>query len=190
MCGCSRPVYNDSSGLTITPGVGISNIVEIGMSRSAIRNATRDLVPIRKQKKNGYRVPSLGLVVFLDENDNVYTIDAVVDLSRHHETSPTRILTPFCGKISGGISFHNEKSVCRTDIVRVFGEPLHPMGNQKDFDIKTYAYINKLSDQGKSYSKYEDWRESLCYPDKGIFINIDDGTVSGFRLYEPVQSSN
>ena len=186
MCGCSRPVYNDSSGLTITPGVGISNIVEIGMSRSAIINATRDLVPTSSQNKDRYYIPSLGLVVFLDADGIVYKIDAVVDLSRHHETSPTRILTPFCGKLSG-LSFH-KSHVNRAAVVRLLGYPSYFTNYDKQMPReereRTIKCTNRILAKGQSVSIQEGDTEALCYPQNGISVDLDNDRISNVRVLQ------
>jgi hypothetical protein len=183
LSGCG-PRFRDSSALVITPGLGISNVIEIGMSPREVDHRTRDLQLSRLEYVGTYsaNVPSLGAQwPQATATGSLYTIDFLVKSDAWPSTTFTNGLIPFCGAVDGGLSFAGNKSVIRSEVVGVFGEP------DQHIDISTntpdqYPEVLRNMMYLRSEARSTSIRtmldtELLSYPDQGIGFALHKGAV-------------
>lgn len=119
--GCSRYRIHGTENLTITPGVGISNLVEVGMPLLEVRRNVGNVI------EDGYgqaMAPSLGAVMGLAGKDKtVVNVTFFFDTTHYASSSPVRCLTPFRGHVAPRLSFSSGRSVSYEDVLTVFGKP-------------------------------------------------------------------
>lgn len=187
LASCSRPKYIDNSTLTIIPGFGISNIVEIGMILPTIKKNTRDLAiqecPFQHISAFVVRIPSLG--AFWEQNKKVNyvrDIEFVVNPSVYAKGSPFYSFPSFRGSIAGGLSF-SKQQVKREDVVKVFGQPAcnideHSISSDSIRDA--WEQRRSLLANGQSVaSRRSENTEVLYYPSQGIIFTLNSNVVYG-----------
>jgi len=154
--GCARQKYYDSSSLTILPGRGIPNVLELGMSLDDAKRATRDLRVERNLSRSALlvQVPSLGAGWSLvGDATTIFEIYFYVETGERHVefNGPC-----YRGDVAGGLSFKEGHSVTRQDVVDVFGVPDDP-----DWDVDSHV---------------------LSYPQLGIQFSMGSNEVSSIRV--------
>ena len=182
--GCSYPAYTDTRALTIFPGVGISNVVEVGMTLREIRRSTHDVVVRGSDAR--VDVPSLGATVSLNARDRVWDVIWDVyfgtNLSPYADSSPSIAIPSFRGHVAGGLSFATETGVAREAVIRAFGEPVQSMEGTASLHS-----LQPLLDKGVSVSLREGNFEQLFYPDLGITFQLFRGIVCALAVQHPRQ---
>ena len=193
-----QPVF-DRSTLVVTPGVGIQNLLELGMTPRQIQAKTKDLVARRLQHVGGfaYHVPSLGAQWSQEtETTGLYQVSFITNPNMFPAGSMTNWGKPFCGTIAGRLSFQSNNPVNRAHVVAAFGEP-----------SVTYDMRAGLSASVPPALMNQSWRtntaatavltaansEVLYYPREGIGFGLDHGNVFNFSVYpkaEPPAPAN
>ena len=201
---CSRPSYSDSSGLVIVPGVGISNVVALGMTRTEIQRTTRDLViqrlpkvrmpwvdvspeglsrlPWQKPERYWARVPSLGAV--FDGAWGEVSVGSYIKFRVSAQTNATeRDAKRFCGTLSCGLSFADGKNVTREDVTRFFGEPTEYL--QTTVTDGTPPHMGSCMKSGTSFSLKASKSniEFLYYPAQGIQFLVEEDFVARVAVF-------
>jgi len=124
VCGCAEP-SPDSSALVITPGVGISNIVALGMPFADVRGRLKAKYysnppwrPWRKPYTRQGVASSLGIYFDAPYRDG----GAVQYISFYVCPSTNRHEERFQGSLSCGMSFSSTLPLGRDVVLREFGE--------------------------------------------------------------------
>lgn len=184
LAGCQSRSKLDSSRLTITPGIGISNIVELGMSMEQIGQRTRDLkiekavlVPVDVSVVS---VPSLGAHwEQLSEDERL--VGVYFDIASFGPGRPR-----FRGKILGGISFVDGEAVTREMITGVWGSPDHSILWSQPASQEQIRDMTSWSASGTSYvvqfvSHPE--TEVLFYPAEGMSLTLESNNVTMVNIF-------
>jgi hypothetical protein len=205
VCGflvsCSQSKYVDSSALILEPGIGIANVVAVGLTLSDVKEATGDLT-IEKYEPNEYRkytmfeayTPSLGaeLTVYEKTDNPINSVTFWADPAVLATNDPRRSFSPFCGTLSCGISFEKPRSVRRADIIKAFGEPLNSIDATDPERSRTHSPIDRLHSlwaKGQSTSIASmDETESINYPELGIEFVLDHGIVNRIGIINPFKA--
>ncbi|MBI2441625.1 MAG: hypothetical protein HYV35_09655 [Lentisphaerae bacterium] len=172
--GCRSPIHRDNSGLVITPGLGISNVLELSMTPQEIAHKTGDLI-VKELKTVGawsFEVPSLGASWEQESKDQpppgVY----------FHVAPGTQLSHCFRGKVRGGLSFGGEVAVTREDVVRVFGPPRHVL-REAIVLSKNADELREWATRGEPYALQNPvtGTETVIYPTQGIHFGLHSNAV-------------
>jgi hypothetical protein len=190
--GCSLPRNESNASLTVVPGLGIKNVLEIGMKLSDIRKANPDILIDREVGDDEVRraiVPSLGASLSSSAKDaTVSRLYFIVDMRTYVSNSLPVGFQIFRGSLSCGLSF-SEVGVRREQVTGVFGVPSNtvdqssiPLNQRRDGEEKLGRFLNK----GESVS----WRsakevELLIYPAQGIVFKLIHNIVYAFDIFRP-----
>jgi hypothetical protein len=139
----------------LSPGFGISNIVEIGMTPEIVATKVNDF-SLKKINAGSTcwnaRAPSLGAFWEQSEKEMPVTkISFVVSSSYLHASPDLAGLSRFCGDVAGGISFAKDGCVTREDITRCYGEPKHVFGENCTTAQETITLKQRWLEMGESY---------------------------------------
>jgi len=177
--GCATPRRTDTSGLAITPGVGISNLLTVGMTRSQTKKASPDTVIMyrpddRKRceepKSWAFYIPALGA-----SHTGLFSMaDPVGNITFRVSANTNATETIFRGSLSCGISFGAGRRVTREDVIKKFGEPQeHLDAVQGDGSSKAASYFGSKT----SYALICQNGEMLYYGASGIQFSLRDNAV-------------
>lgn len=187
--GC---VHNlDNSKLTITPGVGISNILELGMTIKEVDRATGDLTFNKLEAFSRFlsqniwivRVPSLGATWSQkSETARVEFIYFYVNSKMIREAPDISSLSRFRGKMSGGLSFEKDGGVTKADVIKVLGEPKHTILPSDPDDM-----ISEWTKVGEPFVCQNDPdTEAIFYPGQGVCLTLHGNRVVAVEIYKKV----
>jgi len=198
--GCHTPKYSDNSTLTITPGVGIKGVIELGMTLREVRRNTRDLT-VDKSRYEGFRsvfnedgwilgftIPSLGIICG-QMKTNLPLSSITFKVGEPWEPVPPwrKSLQPFRGAVTSDtgvtLSFHRAGSVQRQDVIAAFGEPERLLDSRAD--SRRSGWLREIGPTVIS------WRENghsfewlvapgvvkLFYPRRGIQFDLGSNGV-------------
>jgi len=138
--GCTGS--RDSADYDITPGLGISNLVVVGMTTPQIRRSVPGVV-LERYETGGFSgsIPWLGASWGgEDTTGQVYRLDFLIDPAVYADSSPTWQLERFRGTLAG-VSLGEPKTLRRETLVQMFGEP------ENAFDIRT-AVSSEIRETG------------------------------------------
>ena len=186
-CEKSRRVV-DTSVLVVQPGVGISNVCEVGMTFSQIRRAAGDAtthgiyddsVSWRRLESGGrglfVLVPSLAAIAPIGENQPTALIEFYVRPYQASMIPGLEIREPFRGKLGDRLSFKN-RPVSKPEVEGVFGSVGQVAANPAEaleFRKKGERFIQQ---RGNGV-------EELWYPDKGVAVVCTSNVVTSFQVF-------
>lgn len=183
--GCNRaPIVSDTASLFLQPGVGISNVCEVGMTYREIKRTTGDaathglhdkrLTLERFSSSRFLLVPSLGVIGVLEDNEMVSHLEFFVTPYNEGAIPSLKVEKPFRGKV-GGIDFSNGP-VTRRDVESIFGV--------------IYSGTTNLVLSGSLLEKNEpfwflrsDDSLELWYPAEGVIFVLQRDRVSSIRIF-------
>jgi len=213
--GCRKPTHFSNSTLTITPGVGIKGVIELGMTIPELARTSRDLVVHANDKPDyplgegwiwGFDIPSLG--VSCGQMKEKAPLSAITfEVGEYKLKSPARILAlpKFRGSVvtatGGKLSFHRAGVVKRQDVIAVLGQPEKLIDSRADCNRKGW-----LMDVGPTVASWLENEHSLewlttpscstiIYPKQGIGFALDSNgvyclTVTRWTKQENVKQRN
>ncbi len=168
--GCSRNRIHGTENLMITPGVGISSLVEVGMPLRQVRRNTGRVI------EDGYgsaMVPPLGLVMHVEGQEKiVVNLHFFFDTSHCASSSPVRCLTPFRGHLAPRLSFSSGRSVSYEDVLFEFGQP-HCIVD--DYSRKSTSLIKACIREGHPAQWNDHVYHRVYYPVAGIMVTFVGG---------------
>ena len=181
-CTASR----DSADCNITPGLGISNVVTVGMTTRDIKKATRGVV-IEKYETGGCDacIPDLGVSWNVENmTDQVRRLDFLVNPQVYPESSPPWRLRRYSGTVAGRLSLEKPQSLTRQKVVGLFGEPQHAFGDVPPSELKNLAaHVRATVRDGESTSMITaPATEVLSYPAQGIGFALQSNVVYTLRV--------
>jgi hypothetical protein len=198
MAGCSRPKYDNNAGPTITPGVGIAGVLEIGMTLEDVKHNTGDLV-VEENEYTGtisLYVPSLGASWSQrTKADRITQINFNTGLSNFVPVTPMSRLPSFRGALAGVLSFASEQGVRRADLVQVFGKPQQSfdfsMTNIPPGAFQSFAKtVHGFTDKGESVAiKTAPHTEIIGYPQLGIGFALRSNIVYVVGIQKKIEPS-
>lgn len=187
LSGCSqRPLVQDNSILTVQPGLGISNVFEVGMTVQQARDAThgvtihgindRDALGKRWGASRFGLIQSLGATAPIERNGEFVIICFhVLPYDSDVTVSGLTVTNPFRGKVGDKLSFKNGL-VRREDVELQFGQIDHVITNLSDGIV--------LARDGKPFLfRAPAGGETLYYRHRGINFDLRSNTVTGFWVY-------
>jgi len=191
--GCG-PRFPDNSCLTITPGVGIAGIAELGNTPQDIALHTRDLV-VREFSEDiggyGFTIPSLG-ARWMQETltEQVSYIDFQLDSEFLRKHLPAENIRAFRGSINGQLDCGKKGGLTRFDIISVFGSLTKTIDLSSNVDQKygkefITKYVAGRSNvmAGRSVSMFFSCdHEILFYPTNGIEFHLRSNVVYGVDI--------
>jgi len=188
--GCSHPRPSDRSFLTVVPGVGISDVLEIGMTIKDVKASAGQLV-IQEHDRGAdgiiweVSVPAIAAATMISTKEGPFSgMSFFTDLSVFAEGDDRRSWPRFRGSISLGLSFRGEKSGLLKDVLHVFGRPENVIVYE---DMSPFAtQVLPLIRNGKSVWVQFRNRDHLYYPEMGISFALEDGVVYMFEVTKPI----
>lgn len=188
LVGCNR-LFNSSksTGLVITPGLGIIDVITVKMSKEEISKRTRDLHSEELSNIGwlSFWVPSLGVEWEQEKNDSrprglsfYVASDALIRVTNKQKMSR------FVGRVAGGPSFEADGGIQRADIVACFGEPLHAISKtvilKEDIDV-----MADWARRSESYSiqNRKTYSETIVYPHKGVLFALNSNVVMVVNVF-------
>jgi len=184
--GCGRQaVVPDNVTLTIEPGVGITNVLWLGMTLGETKRSIPERVVVNSRvldwrhpelwmgKGNFLLVPWLGAMTYVP---NAQTKINAIDF---HVTSKDlvrgmRIENPYRGNVRNGPSF--ESGVDREQIIAAFGK------------VREYKTNSVGPGLREPYSVLSFWeREEICYPRLGISFHLKTNRVHRISVFTPLR---
>jgi len=182
LLGCSQsPLIKDNSSFTVQPGLGISNVFEVGMTVQQAHNATHDLTTHSINDRDGGAsrfglIQSLGATAPIEQNGKFAIICFhVLPYDSGATVGGLTVTNPFRGKVEDKLSFKNGP-VRREDVELQFGQIEHVITNLSDGI--------PLGRDGKPFRfRAPGGGESLYYRHKGINFDLRSNTVTGFWVY-------
>jgi hypothetical protein len=178
LVSCSRPKVTDSSSLTIVPGLGVTNVVAVGMTLSEIADRTADfqISTTREPRWFKARIPSLGVSLggpYRGKRRPYYGF-----INFHIVPWPEEFDPRFTGSLLGGLSFAEAGSVTRDDLVGIFGT------TEKTVLPVNSTNIFRFMQDGTSFSLLAaEQGEVLYYPAQGIMFKVHNGLVTRVAVY-------
>jgi len=192
MFGCERALP-DNTHLSITPGIGISNVLTLGMTldEAAQMRSDMKIEDFRDGNMLSVEVPSLGaLWEHNSYTQPIYTIDFLVT-SKDFADRPPR----FCGRLDGRLSFATEGGVSVKDILDLYGLPMHVARPEMLVTTQdTWTLINNMGKwgvEGESYaivSGPSDGNRLFCrlyYPGRGLTVSFMSNHVMAINVFTP-----
>ena len=182
--GCTNQKYSDSSDMLIVPGLGISNVVAVGMTPAEMNSHMTDLqyqvrpsrwIPSRKPKWQTAVIPSLG-IVWGGPYAGMHT--PYYGFINFHVVADTNMgLRPFRGALSSGIDFSTTNTITPSEVINCYGDP----SNTVPFDSNALAMLAK----GQSIRTLfpETMTELLYYPADGIMFDFRKGILIRVAVY-------
>jgi hypothetical protein len=192
---CSQSKNDDKPIYVLTSGIGISNVVALGMTRAQVVRANKDFTLTsgsrereRDRKSPSYvaRVPALDAYLtfkkgLFRKRDRLISIDFYI--------SPTG---GFTGSLSCGLSFAEHREIRREDVVRVFGEPLEQLTlGSTNYTARTQSYIDSpISHSVLCPMKDGSKKELLYYPTNGILFDLREDSVTRISVHRKAAISS
>jgi len=202
--GCGQPPAPsplDSSLLTVVPGVGISNVVALGMTVAEVKASAGKVLVKKSGGRDGagldiwdIAVPALGAYLAVPTKDGpdgpvvgiTFWTDQIM-LREIGEINDWHSMRRFRGSLSCGLSFLKEKTVHLEDVLRVMGQPDHivvePDGSQ-------ILEVHSLMRNGQSAWLKARGDDYLNYPATGIAFVLVGGAVNRFSIFDPTEFRN
>lgn len=190
MLACQKsPKVIDSSNLVIQPGLGISNLCEVGMTFTEIKKATGDATTRGSHYDPFWRrplgtwgrgdfvlVPSLGVIAPIGENQPTAAIWFYVRPHREPLISGLEIDNPFRGKLGDNLSF-KDRPVGKLEVEKVFGSVSEFATNG--------AHALEFRKKGERFcERLRDSVEELWYPDQGVAFRLTSNVVTSLRVFK------
>jgi hypothetical protein len=184
--GCNRPgVGRDNSQMVVTPGLGISNLCEIGMNFTQIQAASPDARTYglggRIGSQNSWSdgrfalIPSLGAITFLGTNEPVGIIEFYVRPDRGGIITGLEVREPFRGRIGSVLDLRDHR-VSGQDVATAFGSVAHIATNaQASIELLKRGECFRLS---RTASVEEIW-----YPQAGIAFVLESNVVHSCKVF-------
>ena len=187
LSGCSqRPAVHDTSILTVQPGLGISNVFEVGMTVQQARDATHGVTIHGINDRDSFwkrwgasrfgLIQSLGATAPIEQNGKFAIICFhVLPYDGDVTVRGLTVTNPFRGKVGDKLSFKNGP-VRREDVELQFGQIDHVITNLSDGIA--------LARDGKPFLfRAPGGGETLYYRHKGINFDLRSNTVTEFWVY-------
>ena len=199
---CDHERRLDTSSLVITPGMGISNVLAVGMNRKDIASVVPDLSVISSPnvrmpwaENTGQRLPwqspdryegrsaMLG-ARFHGDWDPSTPIDGFIEFY----VRPPKEDPDFCftGSLASGLIFGRNVRVHRDDVIQYFGDPMVSADPQvTNFLLywssgTSYSVTNSMQDGSTS--------ELLYYPTNGIMFRLEGDEVVRVSVFRYVKA--
>jgi hypothetical protein len=191
LLGCGRtPTFKDSADLVVQPGVGISNICQLGMTFTELKRQARGASThgffdeefswdwVQALGKGRLALfPSLGAIAPVQGKQPIWFIEFHVRQYRHPMIAALRIEAPFRGKVGPNLTFA-EGEVSKAQVEQVFGPVSAVLTNS--------AEALDYRKQGKSFVEpLNDAEVKVWYPKKGISFIVRSNVVILFHIYQP-----
>jgi hypothetical protein len=185
--GCERTGVNwDNSQVAVFPGLGVSNVCEVGMTYRQIQTASPDASTHGLRDRTGNQgswvdgrfalIPSLGAITFLGTNQPASIIEFHVRPHSGELISGLEVRNPFRGRIGNILSF-KDHSVGGQEVEAAWGSVTHTATNdQGTFDLIRWGERFRLS---RTASVEEIW-----YPQAGIAFVLESNVVSSFKVFQ------
>jgi len=192
--GCSKPKHKSSESLVITPGVGISNIVALGMSASDIGSSVVDMTytvePIRwpwqenwgsghafweKPDWQNILIPSLGVQwggAYVGKRKPCYSFINFHTVAEGYKNSQ-----PFRGSLSCGIDLSETNEITPSLVIQNFGEP------SKTIPLDSNVWVMLVEGISFRIVTPEHESELLYYPADGIMFDFREGSLTRLAVY-------
>lgn len=186
MAGCQCARHEDSSRFTIIPGVGIADVLEVGMTIEEIGERTKDLASQRIKNSTAWLVcvPSLGAFWEQERKDQAVPGITFFVAGTPVGAVPGHVrISRFRGRLEGGLSFDLDGGVSRDDAVRVFGEPQHTL-RVETIGQQDWTAIRKWAADGESYTwQNPNWptTEVITYP--GVSMTLESNRVTRLNVF-------
>lgn len=171
-----------SSSYVIVPGLGITNVVALGMSIKGINTMNRDLYYFTDRKWMFWKqptwqtgvIPSFGISFSGPFNNSGIVDDATV--SFYVGPSSRTSLRRFEGSLSCGISFSNTSIVSKEMLTHEFGVPKEQflMGTKIAGITLPESHCVVIPDLGM---------EKLYYPQRGISFDLQSNRVIRVTIF-------
>ena len=174
---CAQPMARDSSSLTIVPGVGVSNLVAIGMTLAEMKAQTGDMAitTTREPRWFGAQIPSLGVSLDGPYCGKQAPYNGFINFYLVPPTSSS--LARFAGRI-GSTSLGETGVVARSDIIATFGVPRQSFLPANATNMSSYMV------EGISFSLLANEQvEVMYYPAQGIMFDVRNGLVTRVAVY-------
>lgn len=180
-CGC-QPHRVDTSSWTITPGLGVSNALTLGMTFRDVRDKglsvrSSSFPPWRPWREPDIRqgvVPSLGIAF-----NAAYREDAGIDsISFYVRPTSNHPHARFMGSLSCGMTFSGDAVVTAAAIIGRYGRPKEII----DPSVKTCGVT--LGIDHITVVSNLNWQR-IYYPKDGIYFDCDlkDGTLNSITVF-------
>ena len=194
LLGCSPdPTVRDSSRVLIQPGRGVTNLLEIGMTLQAVRDATHDVSTHGIYDRDWFwkrwgtsrcaLIQSLGAVAPVEPGGKIGIICFhVVPYDSDVTMRGLTVTNPFRGLVGDKLSF-DKGSVSRVEVEAQFGTVDRVVTNLADGLPVAQAnqpFLYRAVDGG----------EKLYYRHKGIDFDLKSNVVTGVWIYEPSKASS
>lgn len=190
MVGCRKaPTILDNSVIVVQPGVGISNLCELGMTFSQIKkriggastHGYYDNTFSWRRFTDGRRgrfalIPSLGAVAPLGNGEPVAYVTFFLRPYRDSQFPGLNVLEPFQGKLNNGLSF-KDRTVSKVEVEKLFGNVSKVATNAAE------GTQLRLKGQRFSYLRGDN-SEDLWYPEQGISFNLASNVVTSFQVFK------
>jgi len=187
VAGCTpHPTIKDNSKLWVEPGVGISNVCELGMTVKEVRTATSDLQTYGINDREWFwkqfgasrfaLMQSLGAIAPVEPDRKIRVITFYVVPYDSDISVPGLIITnPFRGKVGDKLSF-NGGPVSRSQVESGFGAVEKTVTNLSDGV--------ELAKRGTPFLfRSTSGNEKIYYRHKGIDFEIVSNCVTSFSIY-------
>jgi hypothetical protein len=186
--GCSRPVRTDPAVMVIHPGVGVSNVVAIGMTVADMHRASPDLehereptrFPWEKPNWHGGRIPSIGAQFSGSYTGQGKPYQGFINF---HIVAPSNEPSfQFQGSLAPGLSFADGQTVRRPEVVDTFGSPEKTIDQSQATNMIPYmmagidfAMLCPTKDGSRT--------ELLYYPTQGVMFDLKNDTVTRVAVF-------
>ncbi len=189
--GCQKaPTITDNSVIVVQPGLGVSNICELGMSFSQIQKATGDATKHGiydgswswKRLSSPGRgefvlVPSLGAIAATGNDEPVSLVEFYVQPHKEKLILSLEVSKPFRGSVGARISF-KDAAVSNQQVEAIFGITSRVVTNAAEalvFRRKRQAFVH-----GRGNGVEELW-----YPTEGVSFVLKSNVVTSFQIFKP-----
>lgn len=174
----------DSSQFVVTPGLGISNRYQVGMTFARIRESFPDAMArraVRGKYSKSMLVPSLGAMSYLGNDMPVSHIDFFLEPHQLALYPDLEIRTPFRGRL--GNEFHfGEQSVSGQDVEAVYGPILKR--------VLVAGDGLRLLQQADPFSRSNRVNEETWYyPARGLAFDLKSNRVTSFQVFRPTATN-
>jgi hypothetical protein len=189
--GCQKaPRITDNSVIVVQPGLGVSNICEIGMSFSQIQRATGDATKHgiydgswswKRLSSLGrgefVLVPSLGAVAATGSDEPVSLVEFYVQPHKEKLIPALEVSKPFRGSLGTSISF-KDAAISNQQVETIFGTTSRVATNAAEalaFRRSSQSFVHRRGER----------IEELWYPSAGMAFVLKSNVVTSFQIFKP-----
>ena len=184
LAGCHTQKYSDSTGMLIVPGLGISNVVAVGMTPSEMNSHVTDLqyqvrpnrwIPSKEPKWHTASIPSLGIVWSGPYTGMHAPYFGYINFYVAPNTNMG--IAPFRGYLSSGLDFSTTNAITLSEVTRLYGEPRKTASLDATFIemLATGVSICVLAPDKKT--------KLLYYPADGIMFDFKEDILTRVAVY-------